>query len=80
MMLAAALDADVAVMAQMACSLRFHGPGLTTVAIEIQSGSLPWPPAARHRAACRSPRGSRAAHAVPRKWAMRTMKVPPMVT
>lgn len=41
MVLAAALEAEVAVMAQMACSFKFQGPGLMNFANAIQKGSFP---------------------------------------
>jgi hypothetical protein len=67
MTLADALDADVAVMAQMACSFSLQGPGLMKLATVIQNGSFPWPPCALHRAVSLSPRGRTFAHAWPTK-------------
>ena len=61
------LEADVAVIAQTACSFRFQGPELKKEMTEIHRGGLPWPPRALHRASYLSPRGRKAAHALPRK-------------
>ncbi len=65
--LAAALEADVAVIAQMACSFRFHGPWLKKETIDIHLGGLPWPPRSLHRASSRSPLGKKLAQPLPRK-------------
>ncbi len=78
--LAAALEADVAVMAHTACSFRVQGPGLKKRANLMYLGRLPWPPFSIHRAFSLSPRGNSLAQALPAKYAMRTMKVPEMVT
>lgn len=80
MILAEAFEADVAVMAHTACSLRFQGPGLMKETTDIQNGIFSSPFLPAHRAFSRSPRGRNAAHALPAKYAMRTIKVPEIVT